>query len=89
VGINEIIKKSGTAKATLYNHFKSKEQLCLAYLDKMNDDLMIQISAFCNAQPKGKKRVMAILEFLLELFESKNFNGCWCVRTMAEVPKSN
>ena len=31
-GINEIISEAGIAKATLYNHFKSKEELCLAYL---------------------------------------------------------
>ena len=30
-GINEIIRESGIAKATLYNHFKSKEDLCLSY----------------------------------------------------------
>lgn len=34
IGINEIIDKSGIAKATLYNHFKTKEDILLAYLDK-------------------------------------------------------
>lgn len=32
VGINEIIEKSGVAKATFYSHFKSKEKLCLEWL---------------------------------------------------------
>ena len=31
-GINEVIARSGVAKATFYNHFPSKEDLCLAYL---------------------------------------------------------
>jgi len=31
-GINEIIKEAGIAKATLYNHFKSKGDVCIAYL---------------------------------------------------------
>lgn len=32
VGINEIIKKAGVAKATFYAHFKSKEILCAEWL---------------------------------------------------------
>ena len=31
-GINEIISETGIAKATLYNHFKSKEDICLAQI---------------------------------------------------------
>lgn len=89
VGINEIINESGIAKATLYNHFKSKEDLCLAYLDKMNADLMEDMSVYCASKTKGKKRIVSILEFVRELYGSKNFNGCWCVRTFAEVPQTN
>lgn len=33
-GINEIIEKAEIAKATLYSHFKSKEELIQAYLEK-------------------------------------------------------
>ena len=31
-GINQIISEAGIAKATLYNHFKSKEDICVSYL---------------------------------------------------------
>lgn len=89
VGINEIIEKSEIAKATLYNHFKSKEDLCLAYLDKRDNQFLIDIEAFCNKKTKGNKRLIAILEFLLQFFNSKDFNGCWCLRTLAEMPKDN
>ena len=89
VGINEIIEKSGIAKATLYNNFKSKEDLCLAYLDKRDKELLINIQKFCSEKPKGNKRLIAVLEFLIPFFESDDFNGCWCLRTLAEVPPSN
>jgi len=32
-GINEVIKESGVAKATFYNHFPTKDDLCYAYLE--------------------------------------------------------
>ena len=34
VGINEVLKVSGIAKKTLYNHFSSKEELVLATLEQ-------------------------------------------------------
>jgi AcrR family transcriptional regulator len=34
VGIDEIIARSGVAKATFYRHFPSKEALVLAYMDR-------------------------------------------------------
>lgn len=89
VGINEIIEKSGIAKATLYNHFKSKEDLCIAYLDKRDSDFLKDIEAYCSEKPKGNKRLIAILEFLRSFYGNKKFNGCWCLRTIAEVPKDN
>ncbi|GHG55206.1 TetR family transcriptional regulator [Sinomonas cellulolyticus] len=34
VGIDEIISRSGVAKATFYRHFRSKDALVLAYMDR-------------------------------------------------------
>lgn len=36
VGVDRIVADSGIAKATLYAHFPSKEDLVLAYLDQVN-----------------------------------------------------
>jgi len=85
-GINEIIAEAGIAKATLYSHFKTKDDLCIAYLDYRSRELLTQLDAFCNQRPMGRERVLAILEFLLPFFETENFAGCWCIRTVAEVP---
>lgn len=34
VGIDELIQESGVAKATFYRHFRSKDEVVLAYLDE-------------------------------------------------------
>ena len=88
-GINEIIQKSGIAKATLYNHFKSKEDLCLAYLKYMNENFLIRIKDYCYAKPATKSRILSIFDFLEDFFQEKSFNGCWCIKTISELPQNN
>ena len=88
-GINEIIAKAGIAKATLYSHFKSKEDLCIAYLAAKDKELLSNIKNFCNKPPQGDDRLLAVMEFLLPFFQSDGFNGCWCIRTVAEIPQNN
>ncbi len=88
-GINEIISEAGIAKATLYNHFKSKEEICLAYLQFKNNSFISDIEAFTASKPKGETQVLAIFDFLSLFFKTKDFNGCWCVKTISEVPNDN
>lgn len=88
-GINEIISETGIAKATLYNHFKSKEEICLAYLRFKNSTFIEGIQTYIDSQPKGATQVLAIFDFLGLFFQDKDFNGCWCIKTVAEIPKDN
>lgn len=88
-GINEIISKSAIAKATLYHHFKSKEDICLAYLQFKNQTFLNDINLYCNSKEKGKNQVLAIFDFLQLFFKENDFNGCWCIKTISEIPKEN
>ena len=88
-GINEIIAEAGIAKATLYSHFKSKEELCIAYLDARDNELLENIKVHCQNKSKGDKRLIGVLDFLIPFFKSGEFNGCWCIRTVAEIPREN
>lgn len=89
VGINTIIEKAGIAKATLYSHFKSKEDLCVAYLEAKDEELLKNIRSFCATKQSGNDRLVAVLEFLIPFFEQEDFNGCWCIRTVAEISENN
>ena len=88
-GINEIIAEAGIAKATLYSHFKSKEDLCIAYLVAKDANLLENIKLHCASKAKGDKRMIAVLDFLIPFFQTNEFNGCWCIRTIAEIPREN
>lgn len=88
-GINEIISEAGIAKATLYNHFKSKEDICLAYLEFKNTTFLKDIEAYCQSKREGRGRLLALFDFLHEFYQDRDFNGCWCIKTVAEIPKDD
>jgi len=88
-GINEIIAQAGIAKATLYSHFKSKDDICLAYLQFLNTAFLKDIAAVARKKEHGKAQILGLFDFLKEFYKSKTFNGCWCIRTAAEIPLEN
>lgn len=85
-GINEILEKAGVAKASMYQHFRSKEEMCVEYLRHMDQQLMKDLSAKVESVPEGPDRVMAVIDFVHEFFFQKNFRGCWSLNTIAEMP---
>ena len=88
-GINQIISEAGIAKATLYNHFKSKEEICLAYLKHKNVSFLEDFETFTTSKKQGKEQLLAIFDFLTLFYQQKDFNGCWCIKTVSEIPKDN
>ncbi|MEO1437555.1 MAG: TetR/AcrR family transcriptional regulator, partial [Bacteroidota bacterium] len=88
-GINEVIREAGIAKATLYHHFRTKDDLCIAYIQHMNGQFLRNLSNYILEQPNGSAQILGIFDFLLEFFEDRAFNGCWCINTVSEVPRGN
>lgn len=84
-GINEIIAKSGIAKATLYSHFKSKEEICIAYLTHRHNTFIEALKSFTFKRKKGKNQLLAIFDFLREMYRDENFYGCWALKTLGEL----
>ena len=85
-GINEVIKKSGVAKATFYSHFASKEDLCLAYLRDRNTSEYESITAAVNDQKKPKDRFIAVIASLEPWLEANSMRGCCFLNMVAEIP---
>ena len=88
-GINEIIKEAGIAKATLYSHFKSKEEICIAYLDHKNEAFLEEVKNFVLKQEEGEAQLFALFDFLKLFYAQESFNGCWCINTISEIPRDN
>ncbi len=85
-GVNEVIAKSGVAKATFYNHFPTKDDLCLAYLRDRNTSEFEAISAFVHDHDTPQERFLAVMESVQPWLEANNLRGCAFLNMVAEVP---
>lgn len=88
-GINEIISKSGIAKATLYSHFTSKDELCIAYLKHKNSEFMQGLDTFLTTKKDAKEQLLSIFDYLRELYYQEGFNGCWGINCLAEINRED
>ena len=56
VGINEIIEKSETAKASFYHHFPSKETLCVTWLSETHARSDVRHEAILKAEGEASEK---------------------------------
>jgi AcrR family transcriptional regulator len=87
--ISEILASSGVSEEVLYNHFKTKEEICIAHLKHRNEEFSKQIMSYVAQAPIGKEKIMAIFHYLELFYQMKGFNGCWSIKVFSEVPMSN
>ena len=84
-GIDRILTKAGVAKMTLYKHFRSKEELILAVLEKRSGQFRESFSEFLGAKKRTAERdLLAVYDWLITWVESKEFRGCLFQKAMAE-----
>ena len=88
-GINEIIKSSGVAKATLYNHFPAKDDLCMAYLTGMSETLINYFELAIDSAEGTVERFLAVVASLEPWLIETEFRGCVFLNIAAEIPDYN
>jgi len=76
VGINEIIKKSETAKATFYHHFESKEALCEAWLEQIHERSEASRREILEAEGTAEEKIIGYFEHLHGYLKRTDFRGC-------------
>jgi AcrR family transcriptional regulator len=86
VGIDVILARAGCAKASLYGHFKSKNDLALAFLDRRE---ALWTRAWLEAEVKARssdpgKRLLAIFDVFDSWFRKRNFEGCSFINVLLE-----
>jgi AcrR family transcriptional regulator len=86
VGIDAVISQSGVSRMTLYRHFRSKQELVLAYLDCREQQWT---RAWLQAEVERRataphERLLAIFDVFDGWFGEKGFEGCAFINVMLE-----
>lgn len=85
VGVDTVIAESGVAKATLYKHFPRKDDLALAYLDRIDEVWRGQLSdaaEAAGADPRDK--LVGMFDALVTACRRDGYHGCAFINTAAE-----
>ncbi len=86
-GIDTILAEAGVAKMTLYNHFKSKDDLILASLRRSDEQTRAHLAQDIAARGgSARQRLLAVFEDLARWVEEPAFNGCLFIKAAADYP---
>lgn len=88
VGIDRIILEADIAKATLYRHYRSKEDLVLAYLQGRHIAVMAGLDEVLALYSAPRDQIAEIFERLYLKAENPEFRGCAFGLAVAEHGES-
>ncbi|MDR2235226.1 MAG: TetR/AcrR family transcriptional regulator [Chryseobacterium sp.] len=84
-GINQIIEDSGVSKASFYQHFKSKDDLCIEFLHRRYDYWVSELVNFTSGSADLKDKLLKSFDFLMYMNEKENFRGCSFLNLLSDV----
>ncbi len=88
-GINQIIAEAGVAKASMYQHFRSKEDIAVAYLIERHAMWMRQLSNFVSVEKDPKDKIISCFDYLIERVTEVNFRGCGWQNIITDLPEDH
>jgi AcrR family transcriptional regulator len=85
VGVDLIIAESGVAKATFYKHFPAKDDLVVAYLDKVDGIWTGQLRQAAEAAgPDPADQLVGMFDALRSACRRDGYRGCAFINAAAE-----
>lgn len=77
VGVQRVIEAADAAKASLYAHFPSKDDLIKAYLERMSERARARLEeAIAAAGPDPRRQLLALFDAIHGWSSSPDFRGC-------------
>src|ERR1700754_1829467 len=84
-GINQIIEEADIARASLYNHYPSKTDLLLAYLDSTHASWFAELDTFLKPIEGAREKLLAIFDFRMQRQVRLKYKGCHFNKIAAEA----
>lgn len=88
-GINQIISEAGVARASFYQYFKSKEDLCVEFLKVRHEYWFSELNAFLAEENDPKFKIIKAFDFLICMNGKEHFRGCSFLNILSEIPMDN
>ena len=88
-GINQLIEEAQVAKASLYQHFSSKDDLLLAYLSQKSREWFTQLQEHVASYSSPKEKILATFDLLENFSNQVQCQGCNFQNAASEVPLTN
>lgn len=88
-GINQIIEEAAIAKASLYQHFASKELVLNAYLQNHKINWYNNLLAYTEKMEEGREKLIGLFDYRKQTLENRHYKGCAFSRMAYELPDIN
>ncbi len=85
-GINQIIDEAGVSKASFYQHFRSKDELCTEFLNTRYDYWASELENFTSDTKTVQEKILKSFDFLVYMNEKEDFRGCSFLNILSEIP---
>lgn len=85
-GINAIIAAAKVAKASFYDHYKTKDDLGAAYLERRHTLWFEGLYAAVEKKKLTAAKITAAFEYLKEMNVREQYRGCAFLNMMSEIP---
>ncbi len=86
-GLDKVLQEAGISRMTLYNHFKSKDELIVAALKRRDEIFLSRLVEFVEAKSDDPiERLDAVFDHIENWCTSDEFSGCMFVNVAAEFP---
>ena len=84
-GVDHVINEAGIAKTTLYRHFKSKDDLIVAVLQRLDKQFREDMRNFVDSRASDPPdKLLATFDYLEQWFGGETFHGCPFVSAAGE-----
>lgn len=84
-GINQILDEAKVAKASLYQHFGSKDELGIHYLKAAREEWFGGLDKWVTPKKTPFQKLIACFDFLEYALQQHNFLGCKFINMLSEI----
>jgi AcrR family transcriptional regulator len=86
VGVDAIISQANVARMSFYRHFRSKDGLVVAYLERRDEAIRAWFEKRVRQlAPDPGDRPLAVFDALALRFGTERYRGCGFINTIAEI----